>query len=58
MALEAHLQELDSKHKRIEREIEQALAHPSTDDLTVTRLKREKLRLKDEITRLKSSLDS
>ena len=49
MALEAHLRELGSKHKRLERQIEEAMAHPSVDDLEIAKLKREKLRLKDEL---------
>jgi hypothetical protein len=55
MQLHNHLTELERKHQALEREIQDALAHPSTDDTRVAELKRRKLHLKDEITRLKSS---
>jgi hypothetical protein len=55
MSLASHLEELQRKHGDIEREIDQALAHPSVDDLEVVTLKRRKLALKDEIAKLISS---
>ena len=54
MPLQNHLTELERKHQALEREIQDALAHPSTNDLKLAELKRKKLQLKDEITRLKS----
>jgi hypothetical protein len=53
MALQAHLAELEKRHEVLEFEIHQALMHPSIDDLTVVELKRKKLRLKEEISRLR-----
>ncbi len=53
MALASHLAELQRKHGDIEREIDDALNHPSTDDLQIATLKRRKLALKDEIEKLK-----
>ena len=53
MSIEAHLAELERRHKALEDEIDEALAHPSTDDLKIAELKRRKLQVKDEITRLK-----
>ncbi len=53
MALESHLAELERRHQAIEKEIEDAVNHPGTDDLTVADLKKRKLQLKDEISRLK-----
>jgi len=38
---------------KLEREIADALAHSSTDDLTIAELKRQKLQLKDEMERLR-----
>ena len=55
MPLQSHVTELERKHQAIEREIQDALAHPATDDLKVAALKRKKLRLKDEINRLKDA---
>lgn len=54
MSLASHLEELQRKHGDIDREIGEALAHPSTDDLEIARLKRRKLAIKDEIERLQT----
>lgn len=53
MTIQAHLSELERRHQRLEDEIAEALAHPSTDDLRIAELKRQKLQVKDEITRLR-----
>ena len=53
MALQAHLVELERKHKILENELHEALVHLSTDDLQIVELKRRKLMVKDEIERLK-----
>ena len=53
MAIKANLAELDRQHKALEHEITEALAHSSTDDLTIIELKRRKLILKDEIERVR-----
>jgi hypothetical protein len=54
MALDAHLAELSEKHRNLERRIQEELTRPSTDSAVISRLKREKLKLKDEIARLQS----
>jgi hypothetical protein len=53
MALIAHLTELERKHRALEAEIASALDHPSTDALELVELKRKKLRLKEQIERLR-----
>lgn len=53
MSLESHLVELERKHRNLESELNDALAHPSVDDLRIAELKRRKLLLKDEINRIK-----
>jgi len=53
MSTESQLAELEQRHRDLEREIQDAEAHPGTDTLFLTQLKRRKLQLKDEITRLK-----
>ena len=53
MAIESHLAELEKRHESLKLEINEALAHPSTDDLEIAELKRRKLQIKDEIERLK-----
>ena len=55
MALGAHLAELSEKHKLLERRLEEELARPAADDAKVRRLKHEKLKLKDAITKLQVS---
>jgi hypothetical protein len=53
MALQAHLVELERKHKSLESELHEALIHLSTDDLRIAELKRRKLMVKDQIERLR-----
>jgi hypothetical protein len=55
MAIQAHLVELERKHRVLENELHEALLHPSTDDLRIAELKRRKLLVKDEIERLRGS---
>jgi hypothetical protein len=56
MALDAHLVELSEKHRALDRKIEEELARPTADDLRIAELKRQKLRLKDEMERLKHEM--
>jgi hypothetical protein len=53
MTIQAHLVELERKHKLLENELHDALVHLSTDDLRIVELKRRKLMVKDQIERLK-----
>ncbi len=53
MSMQSHLAELERKHQALETELADAIAHPSTDDLTIAQLKRRKLQVKDEIERLR-----
>jgi len=55
MAIQAHLVELERKHKVLENELHDALVHLSTDDLRIVELKRRKLMVKDEIQRIRHS---
>ena len=52
MPISGHLEVLSSKHRVLERKLEQALSHPSTSNFELAQLKREKLKIKDEIRRL------
>ncbi len=56
MALDAHIAELSERHRTLDRKIEEELARPTVDDLRIVDLKRQKLRLKDELERLKHEL--
>jgi hypothetical protein len=55
MALQAHLVELERKHKVLEGELHDAQLHLSTDDMRIVELKRRKLMVKDEIERLRQT---
>ena len=54
MALDAHVTELSDKHRVLEKQIKSEMARPSADDIEISKLKREKLRIKDELERLKA----
>jgi hypothetical protein len=53
MSMQAHLAELERRHRALEDEIAEALNHPSSDGLKIAELKRRKLQVKDEIERLR-----
>ena len=55
MSMQSHLAELEKRHQALEREINDAVLHPSTDDLRIAELKRKKLLVKDEIVRLRTN---
>jgi hypothetical protein len=52
MSIEAHLAELERRHRALEEQLSEARSHPSIDDLQIVELKRRKLLVKDEIARL------
>jgi hypothetical protein len=53
MPVESHLAELERRHQALKQEIQEAQSRPGFDEFEVTNLKRRKLRLKDEIAKLK-----
>ncbi|WP_173934258.1 DUF465 domain-containing protein [Chelativorans sp. Marseille-P2723] len=55
MSLESHLAELQRKHGDLQREIDDAMTHPSVDALEIAELKRRKLAIKDQMEKLKAS---
>lgn len=52
MSLTSHLQELRKKHQMLSEAVETAQRQPATDDMEIAKLKKKKLQLKEEITRL------
>ena len=56
MALESHIRELTQRHQVLERAIEDETSRPAADTLRLTELKRQKLRLKEEMEALKRSV--
>jgi hypothetical protein len=53
MTPDPRLEELSEKHRALDRKIEEEMARRTADDLKIAEWKRQKLRLKDEIERLK-----
>jgi hypothetical protein len=49
MAVEARIRELGVRHQHLERAIEDELRRPASDTFRLSELKRQKLRLKEEI---------
>jgi hypothetical protein len=54
MAIEARIRELGTRHQALERAIEDELARPYADDDRLKDLKRQKLRLKEELESLRA----
>jgi len=52
MTMQDYVESLRSKHAYLERQIDDEMHRPLPDQSTLTRLKREKLRLKDELARM------
>lgn len=52
MSLKSHLDELVMKHQAMEKELRDASVHPATTDSQIAEIKRRKLKIKDEITRI------
>jgi hypothetical protein len=57
MSIDAHLASLEKKHGELEAELRAVLSQPSVHDETIVDIKRRKLRLKDEIKRLRSDTE-
>lgn len=55
MSLTSHLHELKKKHQSLSERVEDAQRHPGYDDLQIIELKKQKLRLKEEIERLQTA---
>ncbi|MCC5957168.1 MAG: DUF465 domain-containing protein [Natronohydrobacter sp.] len=52
MSLSSHIAELRRKHENLSEQVETAQRSPGTDDLVIADMKKQKLRLKEEIERL------
>ncbi len=58
MALEAHLNKLKIKHKEMESKITKESGFPAIDQFKINGLKREKMKLKEEISNIESQIAS
>jgi hypothetical protein len=56
MALESRIRELSVRHQSLERAIEDEISRPAADATRLTTLKRQKLRLKEELESLKTQV--
>lgn len=56
MAIESRIRELGSRHHAIDDAIQDELTRPSSDALRLQQLKRQKLKLKEEMESLKARL--
>lgn len=52
MSVASHVEELRKKHRVLSDAVERAQKSPGASDMEIAQMKREKLRLKEEITRL------
>lgn len=55
MAIEAHIRELGFRHESLDRAIRDELQRPASDDLRLRQLKRQKLKLKEQIEGLRQA---
>ena len=55
MAVEARIRELSQRHRTLDRAIEDEIKHPAFDDIKLRQLKRQKLKLKEEMQALSQS---
>ncbi|MEL6420819.1 MAG: DUF465 domain-containing protein [Pseudomonadota bacterium] len=54
MSVTAHLEELKKKHQALSEEVDMAQRSPATDQIVIAAMKKQKLKLKEEIARLSS----
>ena len=52
MSLSSHLQELKKKHQHLSDQVEAAQRRPAYDEVEVAKMKKQKLQLKEESSRL------
>ena len=56
MAIESRIRELGSRHENLDRKIQEETNRPGSDGPALRELKRQKLRLKEEIEGLKARM--
>ncbi|MEM8792616.1 MAG: DUF465 domain-containing protein [Pseudomonadota bacterium] len=54
MSVTSHLATLRKRHEELEKKIEDETRSPGSDDLDIMAMKRQKLLIKDEISRLQT----
>ncbi len=58
MAIEQRLRELDARHRDLDIIIKSEATHPSVDETRLTAMKRQKLRIKEEIEQIRHNAES
>jgi hypothetical protein len=56
MAIEQRLRELDARHRDLDLTIKNEAQHPSADTVRLAAMKKQKLRLKEEIETIRQGL--
>lgn len=56
MALEARIRELGSRNQALEAQIQDEMSRPAADDIRLKELKRQKLKLKEEMEALREQM--
>ena len=56
MALQGQIDHLSNQHRKIDDIIAAEMANPDWDELRVAALKKQKLRIKDELARLRADM--
>ena len=55
MTTEGHIAALETRHRELERQIDDEMTHLSHDDMMIAALKRKKLEIKDELKKLQQA---
>ena len=55
MAVDARIRELGNRHQSLERAIQEEMSRPAADDTRLKDLKRQKLRLKEQMEGLRAT---
>jgi hypothetical protein len=56
MSIAARIRELDARHTRLDTQLDELSKHSSADSLEVASLKKQKLRIKEQIEQLRLSV--
>ena len=56
MAIKAHVETLNKRHQELEIAISSESKHPSHDEFRIVELKRQKLKIKDQLEELRSQM--
>lgn len=55
MSISAHVEQLEQRHQTLKSELAALITRPSVSDEELAKVKRRKLKVKDEIARLKAA---